>query len=338
MSNACVNMPYLVGPADMRAFKRFHRNFAVDSPEPRSRSRVIFALAAGTLVAIAKTVAAILTGSASMLAEAAHSWANTATECLLIAAYFAAQRPADATHPLGHGRDSYVWSLFASIGMFVIGAEVGIWRGISQLGATEPTTGYMFGYAVIAVSFVFEIASFRQALRYVKKRATQRDHGVVEHLFHTSDSQLRVVFIEDLISPIALAIAALGMALHQLTGNVIYDAAGSILIGVLVAAAGLILINVNRQFLAGMPLTAKQRAMVIGLLKKAPGIARVTFLYAEFIGPDRLLLFARVSIAGEHTQTELAHILRGLELGIMEHKNVGRAILALSTPEDGDLE
>src|ERR1035438_10340608 len=150
-----------------------------------------------------------------------------------------------------------------------------------------------------SVSFVLEGASFKQALLFVKKRAAERDQGIVEHVFQTSDAQLRAVFTEDFIAPIALAITGLGMALHEFTGKVLYDAVGSILIGVLMGVGGLILINLNRQFLAGMPLTAEQRAVVLGLLKKAPEIDRVTFLFAEFIGPDRLLLAARVSIAGD---------------------------------------
>jgi cation diffusion facilitator family transporter len=320
----------------MRGFKRFHRNLGIDS-QRASTSPVIFAFVAGMLVAVAKTVAAVLTGSASMLAEAVHSWVDTATECFLIAAYFTARRPADARHPLGYGRESYVWSLFASLGMFIVGAEVGIWRGITQLGASEATAEYGFGYIVIAVSFVLEGASFGQALRFVRSRAGERDQGIVEHVFRTSDSQLRAVFTEDFLALVTLAIAASGMALHQVTGKVVYDAAGSILIGVLMGAAGLMLINLNRRFLAGMPLTTEQRTVVLGLLKKATGIDRVTFLFTEFIGPDRILLAARVSIAGDHTQAQLAHILRKLEQEIMTNKHVGQVILTLATPEDDAL-
>jgi len=321
----------------MRGFKRFHRNLAVDTSAQWKKWPVIFAFVADIVAAVAKTVAAVLTGSASMLAEAVHSWVNTVTECFLVASYFAARRPADAVHSLGYGRESYVWSLFASLGMFIVGAEVGVWHGIHQLGAPDKTTDYLFGYVVIAISFALEGASFRQALIFVRKRAAERDQGVFEHVFRTSDTQLRAVFIEDFIAPIALAIAALGMALHELTGKAVYDAAGSILIGVLMGVTGLVLINLNRQFLAGMPLTPEQRAVVLRLLRSAPEIECVTTLFAEFIGPDRLLIAARVAIAGDHTQTELAHVLRELEQRIEAHDNVGRAMLSLSLPEEPDL-
>lgn len=292
--------------------------------------------AAGTLVALVKTLAAVLTGSASMVAAAVHSWVDTVTDGFLVAAYSAARRPADATHALGFGRESYVWSLFGSIAMFVAGAEVGIWRGITQLSAPDTTVDYRFGYLVIAGSFALQGVSLFQALFFVRKRAAERDLGIVEHVFETSDSQLRTVVTEDLIAQIGLAAAALGMALHQITGNVVYDAVGSIVIGVLMGVAGLFLIDMNRRYLAGMPLSAERRARAISLLKEAPEVKRVTFFFAEFIGPDRILLAARVEIAGDHCQAELAHILRRLEQRIMAHRNVGRAILTLATPEDED--
>lgn len=320
----------------MRGFKRFHRNLGIDS-QPASMSPVVVAFAIGAVVVVAKTVAAVVTGSASMLAEAMHSWVDTAAECLLVTSYFMARRPADASHPLGYGRDSYVWSLFASLGMLIVGAEVGVWRGITQLRSTETGDDYWFGYLVVAVSFVLEAQSFLQALRFMKVQALEQRRGILEHAWKTSDSQLRAVFAEDFVALVTLAIAALGMALHQLTGNVVYDAIGSIAIGLLMGATGLVLINLNRRLLAGMSVTAEQRANILALLKNAPGVTRVTFLFTEFIGPARILLAAHVAVAGEHTQAELGHILRELERNIMTNKHVGQAVLSLASPHEEDL-
>ncbi len=320
----------------MRGFRRFHRNLGIDS-QPASMSPVVLAFAIGAVIVVAKTVAAVVTDSASMLAEAMHSWVDVAAECLLVTSYFMARRPADPAHPLGYGRDSYVWSLFASLGMLIVGAEVGVWRGITQLRSTETGDDYWIGYLVVAVSFVLEAQSFLQALRFMKERATEQNRGVFEHVWKTSDSQLRAVFVEDLVALVTLAIAALGMALHQLTGQVAYDAAGSILIGLLMGATGLVLINLNRRLLAGLPVTSEQRASILGLLKSLPGVTRVTFLFTEFIGPARILLAAHVGIAGEHTQAELATTLRGLERDIMDNKYVGQVILTLAAPQEEDL-
>jgi cation diffusion facilitator family transporter len=302
---------------------------------------VIVALLANALVAIAKTLASVLTGSASMLAEAVHSWADTANEVFLVGAERTARRAADAQHPLGYGRESYVWSLFASVGTLVVGAIVGIQRGIGELAvsdqAADHAAEYWVGYLVIAISFALEGASFAQALRRVQKRAADRDQGVFEHVFVTSDSPLRAVFTEDLIALVALAVAALGMALRQFTGQVVYDASGSILIGILMGAAALMLMTRNRRFLEGRSLSPKLRALTIRLLKQIPEVERVTFLFTEFIGPDRLLLVAGVGIAGERTQVELACLLRDIEQRIMNHRNIGLAILTLGAPDEEDI-
>jgi cation diffusion facilitator family transporter len=318
----------------MRAFNRFHRHLGIDVPGPRDTSAVVFAFLAGTIVAVVKSGAAVLTGSASMLAAAVHSWVDLLTDVFLVAGYFAARRSPDEFHALGYGRESYVWSMFGSVVMFVAGAEAGIWRGITRLGAPDVTTDFRIGYVVVTASFALQAVSFVQAFVFVRKRAAEVESNVFHHVFATSDSQLRAVVTEDFIALLGLAVAALGMALHQFTGDVIYDAAGSIGIGLLMGVGGLFLINMNRRFLAGVPLTPTRRSRAIALINAASEVNRVTFFFAEYIGPDSVLVSAHVELAGEHGQAELARILRRLEVQIMMHKNVGRATLTLSAPEE----
>lgn len=321
----------------MRAFHRFHRHLGVDADKPGGKSAVMLAFAAGTSIALVKTLAAVLTGSASMTAEAVHSWVDGLTDSFLVAAYLAARRPADGQHRLGYGRESYVWSMFGSIAMLALGAQVGIWRGIHQLSMPDAPTDYRFGYAVIIGSFALQSVSTFQALRFLRRRAAALQRSAVQHVLETSDSQLRTVVTQDFLALVGLAVAGLGMLLHDVTGNVAYDAAGSIVVGLLMGIAGLFLVNLNRRYLAGMPLPVDRRAIAIGLLKQSPDVKRVTLLYTEFIGPDRILLVARIEIAGEHSQAELARILRRLEQQIMTHRNVGIATLTLAAPEEEEI-
>ena len=176
--------------------------------------------------------------------------------------------------------------------------------------------------------------SFVRAVRFVRERAAERDSGIFKHVFDTSDSQLRAVVIGDFIALVGLIVAGMGMALHQLTGKAVYDAIGSILIGLLMGVAGLFLINQNRRYLAGVALSSERSALAVQTIEKDPRVERVTYFFAEFVGPDRLMLAARVLIAGEPNQAELAGILHDLELRVMEHKSVARAIFSLATPED----
>src|SRR5690348_17910242 len=117
---------------------------------------VLVAFGANVLVAVAKSAAAAVTGSASLVAEAAHSWADSGNEIFLLIANRRSRRPADAAHPFGHGREAYVWSLFAALGLFVAGAAVSVTHGIQELIHPQPAERFAVGYAVLAVSFVLE--------------------------------------------------------------------------------------------------------------------------------------------------------------------------------------
>jgi divalent metal cation (Fe/Co/Zn/Cd) transporter len=227
--------------------------------------------------------------------------------------------------------------LFASIGIFVVGAGVAVWRGLHQLTtAADAITDYRIGYVVLAGAFGFQIWSFAQALRFVRERAAARDAGVLEHLFASSDSQLRAVVAGDFIALLGTATAGLGMALHQWSGRVAYDALGSIVIGLLMAAAGLYLIDVNRRYLAGVPLSHERSARAVELMLQRPEIERVTFFFAEYVGPERVLVVARVALRGESGQSELARTLRQLERRFTENPNVVAAIVTLASPDEPD--
>src|SRR5262252_679822 len=162
-----------------------------------SLTTVLVAFAANVLIAVAKSAAAVVTGSASLVAEAAHSWADTGNEIFLLIANRRAGRPPDRAHPFGHGREAYVWSLFAALGLFVAGAAVSVTYGILELAHPEPASYFAVGYAVLAVSFVFEGISFRQSARQARAEASAMRRDLIEHVLATSDPTLRAVFAED---------------------------------------------------------------------------------------------------------------------------------------------
>lgn len=322
----------------MRAFSRFHRKLGTGAQVAGRRVAVAKAFAGEAIIAILKSLAAVITGSSAMLAEAVHSWVSLVADCFRANAYLVASRPADENHPLGYGRESYVWALFGAAGTFVFGAQVGVWHGLEQLHSREPVLGFSFGYLVLGCAFAVQALSFAQAVRFVRRKANTRGLGMVGHLLTTSDTLLRAVVIEDLLALLGLAIAGLSMALHQLTGRAEFDGAGSIAIGTLMGVVGLYLIDMNRRFLAGVPLPPALRTKVIASFKQAPEIRRVTSFFAEYIGPEKILISARVELTGQHEQAELARILRLLEHRIMENPYVGRAVLSLSAPEETDLD
>jgi cation diffusion facilitator family transporter len=288
-------------------------------------------------VAVAKTVAATVTGSASILAEAAHSWADTGNEVFLLVANRRSRRPSDDAHPLGYGREAYVWALLAALGLFVAGAVLSVTHGVQELVRPEPATNFVVGYAVLAVSFVLEGVSFLRSVRQAKPGAQLMERDVIEQVMATSDPTLRAVFAEDSAALIGLVIAAAGLGAHQLTGSAVPDAIGSILVGLLLAAVAIYLIDRNRELLIGEEADPRIRAAVIRSLLKEPEVARVTYLRLEIVGPRIVAVTGDVDLAGDDTESHVAVRLRALEAKLTASPAVAGAVLSLSAPDEPSL-
>ncbi|MBB5162302.1 cation diffusion facilitator family transporter [Mycobacterium sp. AZCC_0083] len=296
---------------------------------------VLVAFAANLAIAVAKTAAAAVSGSASMSAEAAHSWADTGNEIFLLIANRRGGRAADERRPLGYGREVYVWSLLAAVGLFVVGAAVSIWRGVTELlhGAAGGED-YRLAYLVLAVAFILEGASLMQAVRQLRREANRFDADLLEYALQTSDPTVRAVFAEDSAALIGIAIAFLGILLHQLTGEVLWDAIGSILVGILLGVVAVVLIDRNRQFLTGEPGSPRIREALVARLADYPEVAAVRFLRAEFIGPKRLFVIASVDLVGDSVESSVAKTLRLLENRLEEQPYVAEAVLTVSEPDE----
>jgi cation diffusion facilitator family transporter len=304
------------------------------SGESESALTVLVAFAANILVASAKSVAAAVTGSASMLAEAAHSWADAGNEVFLLIANRRSRRPPDSAHPLGHGREAYVWSLFAALGLFVAGAAVSVTHGVQELIHPEPAADFVVGYVVLAVSFVLESVSLAQSMRQIKREAAAWHRDLIEHVLATSDPTLRAVFAEDAAALIGLVLAAAGLAGHQVTGSAIPDAIGSILVGALLAVVAVVLINRNRWFLIGQEADPRVRSATLQALLDAPEVARVTYLRLEIVGPRMVSVIGDVDLTGDDSESHVAVRLRALEAKISASPAVAGAVLSLSAPDE----
>jgi cation diffusion facilitator family transporter len=298
---------------------------------------VLVAFLANLLIAIAKSVAAAITASASMLAEAAHSWADAGNEIFLLIAERRSDRAPDSGHPMGFGREAYVWSMFAAFGLFTAGAVVSIWHGIRQLLEPEEASNYLVAYVVLAIAFVLEGISFIQATIQARRLATVQDRSIPSFVKNTSNPTLRAVFAEDAAALIGITIAFVGVALHQITGSATPDAVGSILIGVLLAVVAVFLIDRNRRFLVGEVVRPEVRQRVLGDLLERPDIDRITYLHLEYVGPGRLYLVASVDMAGDDVEHRLAVRLRQVERELEQQDHIEEAVLTLATPDEASI-
>jgi cation diffusion facilitator family transporter len=295
---------------------------------------VVIAFAANFAVATAKSIAAVLTGSASMVAEAAHSWADTGNEVFLLVAERKSVRAPDTDRPFGYGREAYVWSLLAALGLFVAGGVVSVYHGIQEFDATGETGSYTVGYIVLAVAFCLEGVSFLQAYRRTRKEARALGRDLLDHALATSDPTLRAVLAEDAAALVGLVIAAGGMALHQLTGDGRYDAAGSILVGLLLCVVGVVLFDRNRRFLTGEVADERIHQAVREQIEALPGVHRVGRLRLEFVGPRQILLVASIDLPGDESESHVAVRLRALEEQLERIPQIVDAVLTPAVPDD----
>ena len=306
-------------------------------PQDSSLLTVVVALAANGLLAVAKTAAGVLTGSASMVAEAAHSWSDTGNEVFLVIAERTGQRPRDEAHPRGYGRSTYIWSLVAAFGLFSAGAVVSIWHGVTELFAEPGRAAYTANYIVLGLAFLLEGISFVQASRQVRGKAMRWGLHPLRFVARTSDPTLRAVFFEDSAALLGLVLAGTGIGLHQLTGHHQYDALGSIAVGLLLAAVAIFLMRRNMDYLLGEGDNAEIRRLVLTRVLAHPDIERVTYLHLEYVGPARLFVVAAVDLTGDDREPDLAVRLRKVESDVEDNENIEDAVLTLSLPEDPSL-
>ena len=180
--------------------------------------------------------------------------------------------------------------MFAAFGLFTAGAVVSIWHGITSWSAGGEDVDYTWAYAVLALAFVLEGVSFMQARRQTRSAARSAGLHPLRFLARTSNPTLRAVYAEDAAALIGILLAAAGIGLHQVTGDARWDAAGSVLVGVLLGCVAVFLISRNRDFLVGQAVSPALRNDGLQALQDDPEVQRVTFLHLEFVGPGKVFL------------------------------------------------
>ncbi|MFF5180316.1 cation diffusion facilitator family transporter [Micromonospora sp. NPDC000316] len=269
--------------------------------ESESVGTVVVAGAANLAIAIAKLVAGLISGSAAMLSEAAHSIADTTTEVLLFQALRRGARPADPRHPFGYGKESYVWAFFAAMFTFVAGAGFAVTHGVTTILVHEHSGDYLISYVVLAVSFVIESISLARAVRQVRRESRRWQTTPRRFLRLTADTTVKAVFLEDSAALIGLLLAALGVGLSEATGDEVWDGIASILIGVLLLIVAAILASNNLSLLVGRAVPERLRREIEHDLAGLPEVERIDTLLTMQLGPDDVLVAAKVDFRDEAT-------------------------------------
>ncbi|WP_432090160.1 cation diffusion facilitator family transporter [Streptomyces sp. NRRL F-5630] len=280
------------------------------SSDAHTKLTVWIALAANLVIAVAKLVGGLFAGSPALLSEAAHSVADSLNEVFLLAALRRSKRPADPGHPFGYGKERYFWSLLAAVGIFVMGGCFSVFQGVEALRSSEQesTSGYIVGLIVLGVALLAEGTSLARALLQVRGQ----EGGI------GSDPALRTVVAEDGTAVLGVLLAIAGMVLHMTTGQVVYEAAASLAIGVLLLFVAFKLGADARDQLIGEGADPDTREAITAYLDAQPEIDGVATLLTMRLGQDSLLVAARVDLTPGHESEKLELVMERVKAGLTE--------------------
>ncbi len=272
-----------------------------------SKIAILAALGANAGIMVAKFIGAFITGSSSMLAEAVHSVADTGNEALLLVGHNRANQPPDTLHPFGYSRNRYFYSFVVALVLFTMGCLFAINEAVHKIRFPEEITSPWVAIAILLVSMVLESASFLTAR---KQSAPLKGKLSWWHFIRTTrNPELPVVLLEDLGAVIGLIFALLGVSLSVLTGNAVWDGIGTLLIGILLGVNAIILIVETKSLLIGEGATAKDDTAIRSALLADPRIERVIRMQTQYLGPQDLLINAKIALHAGLDITQVAEAI-----------------------------
>jgi len=280
-----------------------------------SESVILVAIACNLAIAAAKFVAAGLTGSSAMLSEALHSLVDTGNELLLLLGASRSTRSADEWHPFGYGKAMYFWAFMVALLVFALGGGLSIYHGIVSLMAPPPLTSPMWNYIVLSVAAVFEGVSWRTT-----QTALNMQRRVGESLWKTmlrsTNATVFTVFVEDTAALIGIAIAAVGIALSHAFDNPYFDPIASLLIGVVLIGAAVVLARKCSGLLVGESLDREQVIKLRETIALDPAVESVGRLLTMQLGTDSVLLTAAIRFKRSLNLDEVEKAIARLETSI----------------------
>jgi cation diffusion facilitator family transporter len=262
-----------------------------------SRRTVLIALAANLIVTAAKLAAGLITGSAAMLAETAHSIADSANQGFLLVSIRLSTREPTPEQPFGYGRMRFLWTFVAAVAMFLAGAVFAIGYGARQLVTGGSATGFAIAYATLAVALLAEGSSWIRAIRQSRGEAAESGLSLISYLRGSRDPNVKMVLFEDSAALTGIALAFVGILADQLTGSDVFDPAASIAIGVLLVGVAGWLARDTSALLMGASARPDERAAVHNAIEEFDEIDNVVELLTMVLGPNSLLVAARVDFA-----------------------------------------
>jgi cation diffusion facilitator family transporter len=286
---------------------------------------IVAALAANLGIALAKFVAFAFTGASSMLAEAIHSVADSGNQLLLLFGGRRARREATPEHPFGYGRDRYVYGFLVAIVLFSVGGLFAVYEGVHKLLHPEPLESWLWAVGVLVVALVLEGFSFRTARREIDAvRPPQQSYW---RFIRTARApELPVVLLEDSAALLGLVIALLGVGLSVLTGSEVFDALGTVAIGLLLVAVAVVLGVETKSLLIGEAATVEVQRRIVAALEDGGAGPSVIHMRTQHLGPEELLVAAKIAVRHDETAAGVARAIDEAEARIRAVEPIARVI------------
>jgi cation diffusion facilitator family transporter len=283
----------------------------------------VSALAANIGIALAKFVAFAFTGSVSMLAEAIHSTADTSNQALLLLGVRRSERDATPQHPFGFGRERYFWAFVVAVVLFTIGGVASLIEGLEKIRTPHELSSAPWAFGVLGVAIVLESLSLRVAVREANETRTG---GWWAYIRDAKASEVVVLILEDTGALVGLIIALAGVVASELFHQPRFDAIGSLGIGALLCAIAVILAIELRSLLIGEAASPEDIATIEGAMREAPELEELIYARTLHIGPDTLVIGAKVRLRSSLTFDEVVDVINAMERRIRERLPIARYI------------
>lgn len=275
---------------------------------------VVAALGANLGIALAKVIAWVFSGSTSMLAEGVHSLADSGNQVLLLVGSKKSQRSPDREHPFGYARERYVYAFIVSIILFTIGGVFSLLEGIDKLAHPHTLDNGWLPMIVLFIALCLESFSLRTGLR--EARGQRSGLSLPQFIRRTKAPELPVVLLEDIAALTGLLCALLGVGLTLITGNAMWDALGTLAIGALLVCVAVILGIETKSLLIGEGVSESDLNTITEAIEADPVIERIVHMKTLYLGPDELLIAAKIALPGECRLHEIAQTINDAEARI----------------------
>ncbi len=285
---------------------------------------IMAAFLANTGIALTKFIAWFFSGSASMLAEAVHSVADAGNQLLLILGGRKAKKAADKEHPFGYGRERYVYAFVVAIILFSVGGVFSIYEGVDKLQHPHELENWWLPLLVLSVAIVLESFSLRTAI--IESNHVRGELSWVQFVRRAKAPELPVVLLEDIAALLGLVFAFIGVGLTVLTGNPLFDAVGTLFIGTLLIVVAIVLGIETKSLLVGEGATDVDADSIERAILAGPEAERIIHMKTLYLGPDELLVAAKVGFTADQKLLEVSTAVNVIEQRVRESVPAARVI------------